>query len=1280
MSKFIQDLETVVSQLKPYLKDYLQERGIDTSKNFKCINPEHEDNNPSAKLIDSQTNPRVYCFSCGKWYDIVDCTCILEKKPRVGLSWVHETLKYLAEKFKVDVKFADLTDEQIYELDTYRAYRLAASMIQVQLEGADKRFDLLKKEAEKRGWNEEIMKAEGVGTVPDYLEFRNALKVAGFAATFIDEIDLGRRDIFNPENMIFTWKDEFGRPIGFTARNMLYEKQKAEADKEGRKCTSHKYNNQRTTGLKCNIFQKGKRLYGIDAAAKAIPPLYIFEGQADVLTARQAGLENCVALAGSSLSTEHVHLLTGLKCYDLILALDADETGQTKQTQILEEKLAGHRDLRVRLVVLPEGEDPDSFIRREGLDAFKDLATWSAFEWRLMKFNDSEDATAICKQMIPFIVNESSPVEREILCKALSKRTGITLRAIQEELNVLLNAREYEKSRERQEVIDKTVYQLQRTPTEAELIIQEAGFSLNELSRKHNADALSSEAFLAEVQELKTLEENNSGEYDGFRFGPDLQNLQDSLCGNWAKDVLLLYGGKENVGKCQSGKTLITLKDGSYKRLDDCVKEKTKEILSLNQSFCLEQDNILNWIESGMKECFELQTDDGIVTYPTKDHKFLTLSGWKTTKELKEKDQIAIVSRYPSIQNGLSALTSSEAVVIAAFLAEGSCQTGPRFSNFDEEIISYFKDNVLNIFPKAKFTTEENGTISVSLANASRGQCLGKNIIRNLLKKYKILGCNSYQKRIPQEIFSCSNAIIGTFLGMFYACDGWVTEKSDTAANEIGISLCNKEMITQIRSLLLRFNIRTKIHSSTSAYEKEGQRFPRFTLSITDLESMKKFYNNIRIPLSKKKTKLFNILRNNPQNNKTQYLDNFPQELWIYIKEKLQEKGKSFRELLELIDPLRTTVIYKKEKDLFAVLPKYLPNIEGQLNRKVLKSIGYILQDQFLISLSVGDITFTKIKSISSIGEELCYDLTVEKNHNYVSNDIITHNSGFFAKCAYELANCNPEVISIILTIDDSKELYIPRFVTIAEGSRTLTLNQVRNPGYWESLARQYPSCRDVRSKREVGYSKVLDLIQQRKLVIKDQNNGSSLQYIDSLICYFQDKYPERKVVFFLDNFHKLSDFSSAKDERVRFKSLSKALKDLATKRHVTINSTVEYTKLPPGTKPNNHSVAESVQLAYDANLIAHLYSEVSDIPDKYTICHQGTNWRGESATLPRIELNIGKNKISDAKEVIWFDFWPASSDYRMVDKETVAREQEVMKERRRNTRRIEDPFNGAFE
>lgn len=809
----IRDFETTVSKLKPFLSEYLKEHGIDPTSKFSCISPSHEDNHPSMSIVGAETSsPRASCFSCGFSSDIFDAAQILEDKPAVGLEWVEETLKYLADKYGVEIDTADLTEEEAYELDTYRAYRTAASLITLNQDNSE----AYNAELGKRQWNQDVLVKNGVGTVSSFSDFRAALKQVGFTAKFLDEIDLGRKDIFNPDNMIFTWRDEKGRPVGFTARNLKYEQEKAEAEKNGSKYNGVKYNNQRTTGLKCNIFQKGRRLYGIDSALKSTPPLYIFEGQADVITSRHHRLHNGVALAGSTLATDHVHLLKGLGIRDICICLDGDDVGRKKTSEALD-KFGGSRDLRLHIIELPDGHDPDSYLRAHGIEAFKKLGKWTAFEWRLNQFREEDEATDICHQMIPLIVNEQSAVQREELCRSLAKRTGMSLQAIREDLHAILDEKARQRSKERQELLDRAMYEIRKSPTDAEQILLSTQSDLLELNKRYNADALSHTSFVEFLDKQKEQEEQQDTSDVGFNFGPDMGLLQEWLRGKCNQDVFLAIGGSAN-----SGKTALV------------------------------------------------------------------------------------------------------------------------------------------------------------------------------------------------------------------------------------------------------------------------------------------------------------------------------------------------------------------------------------------------------------------------------------------------------CKLAYSIATYNEDTVVIFHTIDDTAQQTVPRFVCLAVGDRKLTINQVRFPNYWKNYVP------DLAERRNTGYKKVRELAGDGRLIIKDIEQGCSLSFAEGLIRYWQEAFPDKQIVYFLDNFHKLPDFPG-KDERVRFKQLSKAVKDMATRLHIPVFSTIEYTKIPPGIRPSIYNVAESVQMSYDLNFMAHLYSELVDKPNSFTLCHEDIDWQGNKVLLPRSELIVDKNKVTDCKGVLHFDFWPASSDYRFVDQATVRADAAARKQEQNN-------------
>jgi len=523
---------------------------------FRCISSAHNDKTPSCNTLGGR-GTFFHCFGCQCSGDIFKAAHYLENKPLVGKGFVTETLIPLAERFDISVDSTPLTEEELYELDTYRIYRFASDYIVSHQDS-----EVFEKEIEARGWTKEICRQYGVGYIDDYEKFREYLKGLGFQAGFLNDVDLSRKDIFGPDNIIYTVKDEVGRPVGFAARNLKYT-----GDKEH----GSKYVNQRTTGAKCNIYRKGSRLHGMDQLVRSHlnkdDIVFIFEGYSDVLSAAQNGLTNCVSVGGSNLGIDQVHLLREYGFYRICLCMDGDEAGQKGTAWILDNTLGNQRDMKVSLIIMPAGFDPDDLIRKQGIKIFKKLKQWSAFEWRLNQFSEDIESEIICETMVPLIANEGSAVAREKLEHILAGNTGISIRAIHQDVEQLRNSREAEIGRNRQKVIDRVKRSLDVEPVNAEFLLQEGLNGLFELSKQYDIDNFSEQAYIEAVEEQKLFEENKDGSFSGFVLGKDFKLFEEALCGDWKKDVwrrFLLYSlglRKSQTFTFQTMKEILIIRD-----------------------------------------------------------------------------------------------------------------------------------------------------------------------------------------------------------------------------------------------------------------------------------------------------------------------------------------------------------------------------------------------------------------------------------------------------------------------------------------------------------------------------------------------------------------------------------------------------------------------------------------------------------------------------------------------------------------------------------------------
>jgi replicative DNA helicase len=1224
---YIRNLTEIIGQLETHLEDYLQENGIDTRGAFLCINPEHKDTHPSCS-IQGNDKKTFHCMSCNSAGSIFKAVHFLEGKAYEGPRWMIETVPYLAEKYNVKVDATPPTEDEIYELNTYKAYARAAQYI-VSSPVSEK----VTQEIKRRGWSDKNLKSLGVGSVVSFKHYWDWMK-EDFAATFLEEIDLKRNQIFNENSIIFTVRDEYGEPVGFASRDLDWNGDKS----------SPKYINQ-STKMRCNIYQKGKRLFGMDYLVKNLrgsPQLvYIFEGYPDVVTAREHGIMSCVAIGGTSFTIDQLHLLKSNGFHNICLCLDGDLPGKKKIEGILDTILAGHKDVSTKIMILPDDKDPDDLIREKGKEGFLAVRKWAAFEWRLNQFEEETDGQIICDLMVPHIVTEPNFIQQETMCKTLAARTNVSIKTINQEVGRLQNARENQKVLAREAIIQRLQQKLSRDPGNAEIAITEASSNFMDLMRQYSEDHLSEQSTIALIDQQKKVQEEKEAKFAGMILGQDLKEMAEALNGEW-QDNFMLFAGKANTGKCLAEGSLVLMGNGDYKKIEDVVRDRDNEIITKTLTNKLIRGEVIDWIKSGELECISLKTKDGIETSSSLTHPFFTLSGWKPANELKVGDKIATSSNYNVFSDLHSLIDSNTAILLGYLIGDGSITEHVGLSNISSEIIERFELICKLIDPNIYIRYDANATVSVSY---KKGRL---NPIEYFLEQFDIIGKNAHEKKIPKEIFKSSLKTIAKFLGALYATDGWISPK------EIGISFCNKFLLQQVRSLLLRFGIKGRIYESTSSYEREGKRFPRFTLTIKDSESWCKFYNNIEILFLEKQEKLKQLLESTSHIQGC-YNNNFPGELWSYIIPKAKSLGISKTHLMKLISPTVRSIYFDKSTNRYRPIGRYDFHINGGIQPIVLESIGRILNDEFLINIATGDICFDEIIETELIGKKSCFDLTVKDFHNFIVQDTVVHNSALFSKLAYEIATHKEEnnAMVIYLTIDDSFEQTLPRLVCIASGSKQLELNEVTNPNYFSTK-----SDKSIPMYREKGYSIIRDLTSRGRLILKDANHGRSLAFVESLIKYYREKYPKRKIVFLLDNFHKLQDLAGAEIDRGLYKAMSQNAKNIATRYHIPLLATCQYTKITAGERATNEKLSETVQLEFDANLIIHLYSEMSEISDRAKDYHEET-MNGKLIRLPRLEANFGKNKISDYRGRIYLDFWPACSDFKEVDYEIAIKERE---------------------
>lgn len=495
------DIDGIKERIKEYLPQYLTEQGHQPPsayRYFKCINPDHNDTSPSCHVMPNTDDKLFHCFSCNVTGDIFLAASFLEDKPLSGRGFISDNLLYLAKKYGIDVPDLNLTEDDLYEMDVYQAYANAANIIKAPKDMSDKAKAWLT----ERGWigtDNSALKRIGVGTVDSYDSYiQRMTQNYKHKYDFLETIDLTRKGLFGPDNIIFTVKDENGAPVGFAARNLRYEEQKEAydttrkqlLDTEGENSPKleelfkpSKYYN---TSEKCPIYQKSKRLFNFNLAKKHTPPLYVFEGYSDVVTAYMAGLKNCVSIGSTAFSRDHLDLIltTDPPVKHIVFVLDADKAGNdgTKRfVELLEGAVGGHIGLRTEIIIMPEGsDDPDAYIRKfsnieAGARAFRELEKIDIFTWKLRQgIKSGQDPLALAETSIPLIVNESNFLIRMDMTQKLAKITGLDKEGLWREVMRMVDSESSRIDEEKAAIAKRTIKELGRNTKDLQAILQSA--------------------------------------------------------------------------------------------------------------------------------------------------------------------------------------------------------------------------------------------------------------------------------------------------------------------------------------------------------------------------------------------------------------------------------------------------------------------------------------------------------------------------------------------------------------------------------------------------------------------------------------------------------------------------------------------------------------------------------------------------------------------------------------------------------------------------------------
>lgn len=415
--KYRNDIETAVSQ---YVN--LKRRG----KNLVGLCPFHSEKTPSFTVYPE--NGSFYCFGCGVGGDVFTFTGLIE-----NLDYM-ESIKLLAERSGISLPQDGYDDsmqrlkKKIYDInrDTARFFHSF-----LMSPGGKWALDYLT----GRGLTVKTIKHFGLGAAPDSWDaLIHHLKEKGYtesdmlAANVISKNERGGfYDRFR-KRVMFPIINIRGNIVAFSGRAMPGE------DKQG-----GKYVNTSDTP----VYKKSENLFGINFAKSVCSERVILvEGNMDVISLHQAGFENTVAPLGTAFTTEQANLLSRYT-KEIVLMLDADAAGQKAVRRA--SGLLENTGLSVRVVVVPDGKDPDEYIKKNGKERFAALleGAVSDMEYKLLTaakdidLNSEDGRLKYLAAAAEIIAATDDIMTRDIYIGRLSEKYGVSRTALNARIDEL---------------------------------------------------------------------------------------------------------------------------------------------------------------------------------------------------------------------------------------------------------------------------------------------------------------------------------------------------------------------------------------------------------------------------------------------------------------------------------------------------------------------------------------------------------------------------------------------------------------------------------------------------------------------------------------------------------------------------------------------------------------------------------------------------------------------------------------------------------------------------
>jgi replicative DNA helicase len=435
---------------------------------------------------------------------------------------------------------------------------------------------------------------------------------------------------------------------------------------------------------------------------------------------------------------------------------------------------------------------------------------------------------------------------------------------------------------------------------------------------------------------------------------------------------------------CLTGETLVYLPEsGEYRRIDSLMSQTGFKVLALNpETWKLEAKLVTNAFPTGKKPIFKMTTKLGRTIRATANHKFLAFNGWKRLDELQKGMRLALPRTLPGPES--QTMTLDELALLGHLIGDGCIlpHHAVQYTTIDEDLAQNVVDLARNIFgdritPRIQWekpSGRQGGWYQVYLSSTTRLTHGVHNPITEWLTPMGIYGLRSYEKYIPECVFTQPIEGIACFLRHLWSTDGCAHFTQERSIPALYYASSSIRLATGIQSLLLRLGINARVIKVSQGQKGRDQ----YHVDISGKSDMEQFIALVGIAGIRKQKILDQIglhLNGHVANTNR---DIIPNLAWR-----------------QLVIPAMATISMTSRQMQAALGGSYCGTTlyKCGIGKERAARVAAITYCDELAKLATSDIYWDEIVSISQDGEEEVYDLTVEDYHNFVANNIIVHNS-----------------------------------------------------------------------------------------------------------------------------------------------------------------------------------------------------------------------------------------------------------------------------------------------